>query len=138
MKENPAELAGSLSKSALANVLARLFAGLLGLLSGVVAGLLTLLCRLLARLLLTLLSRFVALSALLRLALIVLVHLNLQKLLNYNLNGHHSNYRRYLCLMHTKTSLACGYIFMIRNHRLVQWLKIARSARVLLAYALTN
>jgi hypothetical protein len=85
-------LAGSLSKSALADVLARLFAGLLALLSGVMAGLLTLLSRLLARLLLTLLPRFVALSALLRLALVVLVHLNLQKLLNYNLNDHHSNY----------------------------------------------
>jgi hypothetical protein len=77
-------------KSAL---LAGLFAGLLRLLARFLARLLlTLLSRLLAGLL-TLLVRLIALPALLRLALVVLVHFNL--LINcpkYNLNAHHSNY----------------------------------------------
>jgi hypothetical protein len=78
-RESPAELAGLSRKSALA-ALAGLLAGLLRLLPWVLTGLL-----------LTLLPRLVALPTLLRLALVVLVHVNLPKLPNYNLNAHHSN-----------------------------------------------
>jgi hypothetical protein len=96
----PPSWRGSL-KSALAGVLASLFAGLLRLLP-----------RVLARLLLALLPWIVALATLLRLALVVLRHLSLQKLSQYNLNDHHSNYRTYLCSMHAKNSVALGYIFI--------------------------
>jgi hypothetical protein len=69
-KKSPDDLAGLSSKS---GFLAGFFAGLLGLLPRVRAGLLA---RILAGLL-ALLARFVTLSALLRLALVVLVHVNL-------------------------------------------------------------
>src|SRR6185369_10980923 len=66
LERTPPSLAGLSRKSALA-ALARLFAGLLRLLSRTLAGLL-----------LTMLSRLVALPALLRLVLVVLVHGNLE------------------------------------------------------------
>jgi hypothetical protein len=69
-------IGGVLSKSAFAAALGGLFAGLLRLLARALAGL-TLLARLLAGLL-TLLARLVALPALLLLALVILIHINLQ------------------------------------------------------------
>ena len=72
-KENPAGWAGSSSKLALVRVLVRALAGLLtGLLR------LLLLPWLLAGLLTLLLARLLGLAALLRLALVVLAHVNLQ------------------------------------------------------------
>jgi hypothetical protein len=111
-------------KSAL---LAGLFAGLLRLLTRLLAGLLlTLLTRVLAGLL-TLLVRLIALPALLRLALVVLVHFNSpNKLPKYNLNAHHSNYRCYLWSSRTKTSAAYRYISPCDNPLLAQWLDMAR------------
>jgi hypothetical protein len=64
--ENPAEIGGVLSNSAFVRTL-----------PGFLAGLLCLLARVLARLL-TLLAGLVVLPALLRLALVVLIHVNLQ------------------------------------------------------------
>ena len=64
--ENPAKIGGVLSNSAFVRGLAGLLAGLLGVLARVIAGLLTLLAGL------------VVLPALLRQALVVLIHVNLQ------------------------------------------------------------
>jgi hypothetical protein len=76
---------GVLSTSALVGVLAGLLTGLLRLLRRLLARLLAwlltrLLTRLLARLLSLLLIRLIRLAALLRLAFVVLVHVNLQKI----------------------------------------------------------
>ena len=65
--ENPAEIGGVLSNSAFVRTL-----------PGFLAGLLCLLARVLARLLTLLLAGLVVLPALLRLALVVLIHVNLQ------------------------------------------------------------
>jgi len=65
--ENPAEMGGVLSNSVFVRTLAGLLAGLLRLLARVLAGLLTLL-----------LAGLVVVPALLRLALVVLIHVNLQ------------------------------------------------------------
>jgi hypothetical protein len=99
----------------------RLFAGLLCLLPRVLPGLLlTLLRRLLPGLLallsrvlawlLTLLPRLVALPALLRLALVVLIHAKSPELTKYNLNVHHPNYWTDVWSMLIKTSAVCPYI----------------------------
>jgi hypothetical protein len=111
-------------KSAL---LAGLFAGLLCLLARFLARLLlTLLTRVLAGLL-TLLVRLVALPTLLRLALIVLVHINLLKLPKYNLNAHHSNYVRADMVKTNKNQCCLPIYFSCDNSRLVQWLDMARN-----------
>jgi hypothetical protein len=78
----------------LAGLLFRLLTGLLALLTLFLVGLLTLLV-LLACLrvgLLTLLVRLTGRTALLRLSFVVLIHVNLQKLVKYDLNVHHPNY----------------------------------------------
>jgi hypothetical protein len=70
LKREPRHSAGFSSKLALVRVLSRLLTGLLRLLR---------LHRLLSGLLALLLTRLISLAALLRLALVVIVHVNLQK-----------------------------------------------------------
>jgi hypothetical protein len=90
IRKEPRQFGGVPSKSALIFALAGLLSGLLRLLPRVLAGLLALLT--LALLTLALLPRLVALPTLLRLAFVVLIHVNSPKLPKCHLNAHHSNY----------------------------------------------